>query len=102
MHALADAGEERESHAPPDQLTANEYTPGVGLSPHVDSHACFHGPIYIVSLEGHTVIEFRKGRAEDPQRPLQRKPLLMPPRSLLIMCGEARLGWLVREHSAMS
>mmetsp|Transcript_3516 Transcript_3516/g.12667 ORF Transcript_3516/g.12667 Transcript_3516/m.12667 type:complete len:261 (+) Transcript_3516:123-905(+) len=78
----------------PDQLTANEYTPGVGLSPHVDSHACFEGPIYIVSLLGHTVIEFRRGSNDDKDRPLQRLPLFMPARSLLIMTGEARLGWM--------
>ncbi|KAF4710385.1 Alkylated DNA repair protein alkB 8, partial [Perkinsus olseni] len=29
----------------PDQLTINEYTPGVGIAFHVDTHSAFEGPI---------------------------------------------------------
>lgn len=29
-----------------DQLTVNEYAPGVGLSSHVDTHSAFTGPLY--------------------------------------------------------
>lgn len=27
----------------PDQLTVNDYAPGVGLSPHIDTHSAFTG-----------------------------------------------------------
>ncbi|GFR41729.1 hypothetical protein Agub_g2480, partial [Astrephomene gubernaculifera] len=70
---------------PLDQLTVNEYLRGVGLSPHVDTHSAFTGPILSLSLGSHTVMEFRRGEAV--------RPLLLPPRSLLVMGGEARYAW---------
>lgn len=35
-----------------DQATLNEYTPGVGLAPHIDTHSAFDGPIISLSLAG--------------------------------------------------
>jgi alkylated DNA repair protein alkB family protein 8 len=59
-----------------DQVTVNEYTCGVGLAPHIDTHSAFEGAIHSLSLAGHTVMEFRRG---DDHR-----GLLLPPRSLLV------------------
>ena len=87
-----------------DQLTVNEYSAGVGLSPHVDSHSCFEGPIAIVSLLTHTIMSFRKPRedasssndddeGDNEEEGKHYLSLLLPPRSLLVMYGEARLAW---------
>lgn len=46
---------------PLDQLTVNEYTPGVGLSAHIDTHSAFTGAILSLSLAGGCVMEFKKG-----------------------------------------
>ena len=69
-----------------DQLTVNEYTPRVRLSPHCDSHRSFQDIIVIVSVAGHTVFEFRNDSNG-------RHALMLAPRSLLIIHGEARYGW---------
>jgi len=68
-----------------DQLTVNEYSKGVGLSPHVDTHSSFGDAILSLTIGGHTVMEFRKDGL--------RKSLLLPSRSLLVMAGECRYGW---------
>ncbi|KAF6253259.1 hypothetical protein COO60DRAFT_433924 [Scenedesmus sp. NREL 46B-D3] len=46
-----------------DQLTVNEYTPGVGLSAHIDTHSAFSGAIVSLSLAGGCVMEFRRPAA---------------------------------------
>lgn len=71
-----------------DQLTVNEYTPGVGLSPHVDTHSPFGDAILSLSVAGSAVMAFRKEG--------QRRAIFLPPRSLLLLTGESRFGW---EHS---
>ena len=72
-------------HLQIDQLTVNRYEPGVGLSPHVDAHSAFTGPIVALSLGSASVMEFwRDG---------DKRPLLLPPRSLLLMAGECRYLW---------
>ena len=75
-----------EKAAAMDQLTVNEYTPKVGLSPHCDSHRSFRDLIVIVSLAGHTIFEFRDGGGG-------RHALRLDRRSLLFISGEARYGW---------
>ncbi|WIA21419.1 hypothetical protein OEZ85_000633 [Tetradesmus obliquus] len=45
---------------PLDQLTVNEYTPGVGLSAHIDTHSAFSGAILSLSLAGGCIMEFRR------------------------------------------
>ena len=69
---------------------ANEYVKGVGLGPHVDTHMGFEGAVLSLSLAGPCVMEFRKvgGEAIEGKR-----FLLLPPRSLLVLVGEARYGW---------
>lgn len=88
-----------------DQLTANyyEYTGKsneddlrssrrhvVGIAPHVDSHSAFMDHIFVVSLGSYTVMNFR--RWDHPSWVVV--PVYVPPRSLLIMSGEARYGWV--------
>eukprot|EP00798_Chlamydomonas_sp_ICE-L_P028412 gene28412-31553_t len=65
-----------------DQLTVNEYEPGVGLASHVDTHSAFTGSILSLSLGSQTVMEFRRGD--------EHRALLLPARSLLVMAGESR------------
>jgi alkylated DNA repair protein alkB family protein 8 len=71
--------------APYDQLTVNEYLPGAGIPPHVDTHSAFRGALASLSLGGPCAMLFRRG---DDVR-----ALLLPPRSLLLLAGEARFAW---------
>ncbi len=34
----------------PNQLTINEYIPGQGIAPHIDTHSAFEGAIVSLSL----------------------------------------------------
>ncbi|KAH8401441.1 hypothetical protein KR009_005537 [Drosophila setifemur] len=80
-----------ESHASgwdwsiPDQLTVNEYEPGHGIPPHVDTHSAFLDPILSLSLQSDVVMDFRQGDEHVQVR--------LPRRSLLVMSGEARYDW---------
>mmetsp|Transcript_11717 Transcript_11717/g.23846 ORF Transcript_11717/g.23846 Transcript_11717/m.23846 type:complete len:479 (-) Transcript_11717:74-1510(-) len=82
----------------PDQLTINEYLPGVGLRPHVDTHSMFEDSILSLSLLSGVSFEFRRG-VEDglEQVPGGLSELVcatwLSPRSLLLMSGESRYGW---------
>ncbi|KZV31720.1 hypothetical protein F511_00524 [Dorcoceras hygrometricum] len=91
------------------QLTArnyvNEYPPGVGLSPHIDTHSAFEGSIFSLSLTGPCIMEFRKyttstwqgkpASSEDNEDHLDfvRKSIYLPPRSILLLSGESRYAW---------
>lgn len=70
----------------PDQLTVNEYLPGAGIPPHIDTHSAFEDGIISVSLSSHTVMDFTA-----PDR--HKVSVFVPPRSLLIMKGESRYLW---------
>ncbi|XP_077234781.1 RNA-binding (RRM/RBD/RNP motifs) family protein [Tasmannia lanceolata] len=93
-----------------DQLTVNEYPPGVGLSPHIDTHSAFGGMIFSLSLAGSCVMEFRKythgvwlplsatnscmkGENSGHCSNFIRKAIFLPPRSMLLLSGEARYAW---------
>ena len=105
-----------------DQLTVNEYPAGVGLAPHVDTHSAFGPAILSVSLAGGAAFEFRllktttgaeedgeavEEEGEDPSDPSDPSPVFrsappavarraaiyLPPRSLLVLSGEARYRW---------
>lgn len=69
----------------PDQLTVNEYIPGQGIPPHVDTHSAFLDPIASLSLQSDIVMEFRKGNLK--------AEVFVPRRSLLLMTGESRYDW---------
>ena len=77
-----------------DQLTVNEYVCGVGIAPHVDTHSAFGATIMSLSLAGRAVMEFRLHEGGDSNEPSERRAILMPPRSLLVLHGEARYRWL--------
>ena len=69
----------------PDQLIVNEYTPGQGITPHVDCVPCF-GPV-IVSLSLGSACSMDLSRAETAIN------VRLPVRSLLVLSGEARFHW---------
>ncbi|CAN8303739.1 unnamed protein product [Cochlearia groenlandica] len=88
-----------------DQLTVNEYPSGVGLSPHIDTHSAFEDCIFSLSLAGPCIMEFRRYSAsawkvdstndEDKSSNSSciKKALYLPPRSMLLLSGEARYAW---------
>ncbi|XP_035543707.1 alkylated DNA repair protein ALKBH8 homolog isoform X4 [Juglans regia] len=93
-----------------DQLTVNEYPTGVGLSPHVDTHSAFEGFIFSLSLAGPCIMEFRqyaecawlpnhtsspsmKMQSPEDDKSFLRRAIYLPPRSMLLLSGEARYAW---------
>jgi alkylated DNA repair dioxygenase AlkB len=71
----------------PDQAIVNEYTPGQGIAPHVDCVPCFGAAIASLSLGSACALEMtRRGDSE-------KVTLLLEPRSVLVLSGEARYGW---------
>jgi len=71
----------------PDQVIANEYLPGQGISKHVDCEPCFGPVIASLSLLSPCEMVFRKldGGA--------RASVILEPRSLVILSGEGRYDW---------
>ncbi|KAL6008614.1 Alkylated DNA repair protein alkB 8 [Asimina triloba] len=80
-----------------DQLTVNEYPPGVGLAPHIDTHSAFDEPIFSLSLAGPCIMELRmyphgkclhtpsqnidvKEESSDKCSDFTRKAIFLPPR----------------------
>ena len=73
--------------AVPDQCIVNEYFPGQGISSHVDCEPCFGDVIASLSLLSACVMEFSHIETG------KRVALSLPPRSLLVMTGDARYLW---------
>jgi alkylated DNA repair dioxygenase AlkB len=71
----------------PDQVIANEYLPGQGISAHVDCVPCFDDTIVSVSMLSSCEMVFR--RQEDGER----RTVLLEPGSAMILKSEARYGW---------
>lgn len=71
----------------PDQLIVNEYLPGQGIANHVDCQPCFDETIFSLSLGSTCLMDFVNVQNKDAMS------LLLEPRSLLLMTGEARYGW---------
>jgi len=69
----------------PDQVIVNEYLPGQGITPHVDCVPCFGDTIASISLGSACIMEFSKG--------MEKIPVWLEPRSLVILTGDARYGW---------
>ena len=70
----------------PDQLVANDYSPGSGIFAHIDQ-AVFGNVIASVSLGSTCVMRFshcESGRTEE---------LMLEPRSVLVLSDEARWSW---------
>ncbi|KAL4230733.1 Alkylated DNA repair protein alkB 8 [Mactra antiquata] len=70
----------------PDQLTVNQYQPGQGIPPHVDTPSAFEDGLVSLSLGSQVVMEFRHPDG-------RHLSVLLPPRSALIMTGESRYTW---------
>lgn len=77
--------------ARPDQLIVNEYQAGQGISRHIDCVPCFGPTIASLSLGGPAVM--RLTRPADEARAAGDERLDLPPRSLLLLRGEARYDW---------
>jgi len=72
----------------PDQIIVNEYFPGQGIANHIDCEPCFNDTIISLSLISTCVMDIIN--KEDPTKRLE---LLLPPRSLVVLSGEARYRW---------
>uniref|UniRef100_A0A182N2V9 Fe2OG dioxygenase domain-containing protein n=1 Tax=Anopheles dirus TaxID=7168 RepID=A0A182N2V9_9DIPT len=71
----------------PDQLTVNQYEPGQGIPPHVDTHSAFDDPILSLSCGADIVMEFKQPSTG------RQHCVDLAARSLLIMSGESRYDW---------
>lgn len=70
----------------PDQLIVNEYQPGQGIAKHVDCVPCFGKTVLSLSLGGGCVMILAGPNG-------RRRELVLAPRSLLVLGGEARIRW---------
>ncbi len=70
-----------------DQLIVNEYLPGQGIAPHIDSIPCFDNEIVSISLGSSCVMTFSNQRLE------KKFDLLLEPGDLLLMRDKARREW---------
>ncbi len=85
---LIDRFSENETfEASPDQAIVNEYQPGQGIAPHVDCVPCFANTIASLSLRSACQMTFSKVATD------KKVVMTLPPRSLLILRGEARYHW---------
>lgn len=70
-----------------DQMTANDYMPGQGIPPHVDTHSPFQEVFAALSLKSGATMHFK-----DPSN--KTIDLYLLPRSLMVFSGEVRYNWL--------
>jgi alkylated DNA repair dioxygenase AlkB len=71
----------------PDQVIVNKYEPGQGIKDHVDCEPCFTDTIASLSLGSKCVMNFTE---KSTKRVI---PVLLEPRSLVVMTGPARYEW---------
>lgn len=72
----------------PDQVIVNEYLPGQGIADHIDCEPCFEDTIISLSLGSQSIMDFKN--KNDRQH---KKEVLLEPRSLVVITGEARYNW---------
>ena len=72
--------------AVPDQVIINEYKPGQGIAAHIDCEPCFGHRVFSLSLGGAAIMEFSQPSKETVE-------LLLEPRSLVMIYGDARYNW---------
>jgi alkylated DNA repair dioxygenase AlkB len=70
----------------PDQVIINEYEPGQGISPHIDCESCFGPRIFSPSLGSQVMMDFTQDGNPKTE-------ILLLPKSLVMMYGEARTKW---------
>jgi alkylated DNA repair dioxygenase AlkB len=73
----------------PDQLIINEYVIGQGIASHTDCEPCFGDTIVSLSLGGACVMNFNP-----KSEPHSIVPILLEPRSLVVMRGPSRYDWM--------
>lgn len=73
--------------AVPDQVIANEYFPGQGISAHVDCEPCFGDVVASLSLLSACEMQFACLESGET------RAVMLPPRSLLVLAGPARSNW---------
>ncbi|WP_245304083.1 alpha-ketoglutarate-dependent dioxygenase AlkB [Hoeflea olei] len=71
----------------PDQVIANEYLPGQGISAHVDCVPCFGDAIVSVSLLSSCEMVFRERRSG------AKRAVRLEPRSAVLLTEAARYNW---------
>jgi alkylated DNA repair dioxygenase AlkB len=71
----------------PDQVIVNEYQLGQGIAPHVDCIPCFGATIASLTLGSGCLMNFTHSNTA------QKTNLFLPPRSLLLLQGDARYHW---------
>jgi alkylated DNA repair dioxygenase AlkB len=71
----------------PDQVIVNEYQPGQGIAAHVDCITCFGATIASLTLCSGCLMDFTHSNTA------QKTSLFLPPRSLLLLQGDARYRW---------
>lgn len=89
-------GLQRDTTESYDQLTVNEYFPGTGIAPHVETHSCFEEGFCSVSLLGGIVMDLRRKVFSDSDEEILEEEIFsvyLPPRSRISFWGEARYGW---------
>ncbi|MES2215654.1 MAG: alpha-ketoglutarate-dependent dioxygenase AlkB [Pseudomonadota bacterium] len=69
----------------PDQVIVNEYTQGQGIASHIDCVPCFGNTIASLSLNSLCLMDFKKDNKS--------ASILLEPRSLILLSGEARYNW---------
>jgi alkylated DNA repair dioxygenase AlkB len=74
----------------PDQAIINEYIDDQGIAPHIDCEPCFGDTIISISLGGQCVMNFQKEQTSVEQNKV---PLLIHPKTLIVMTGESRFNW---------
>jgi alkylated DNA repair protein alkB family protein 8 len=70
-----------------DQLTLNDYMPGQGIPPHVDTHSPFEEVFAALSLKSGVTMHFKTAEGLT-------KDIYIKPRTLVVFSGEARYNWL--------
>ena len=79
----------RDGHMPAiaDQVIINEYTPGQGISAHVDCEPCFKSTVLSMTVSGGCIMDFVHKWDKT------HVPLYLEPKSIVILSGDARYKW---------
>lgn len=72
----------------PDQIIVNEYLPGQGIADHIDCEPCFEDTIVSLSLGSQCIMDIRNKNDKK-----NKKEILLEPRSLIVLSGDARYNW---------
>jgi alkylated DNA repair dioxygenase AlkB len=88
VHELLFPPEGSEASKAHRQAIVNRYAPGEGISPHVDLLGRYGDGIVGVSLGSGCVMVFERTDGSE-----ERQDVYLPPRSVIVLTGEARFDW---------